>query len=329
MIRVAAALALALASCASPPPVGSSRWMAVAPPPAPAATDGLLETGERLYGWNCLPCHGPEGRGDGPMAARVGLRPRDFTRGAFRLKTSAAGEMPFDDDLYRTIAAGVPAAGMPAFPIFTDQDRWALVLYVKSLAEPGPPARTRIRPPSGRGDASRGAGLYRDGCAACHGAEGRGDGPSAAALGVPLPDLSRGEVAFKAGSRPEDVYRVLTAGMAGTPMPSFASVPERDRWDVAAFVTTLYRPIHPGERLFLGSGCVSCHTIGKGRLIGPDLAGVGACRPRAWLRDWLVDPQGLVARDPEARRLLDQYGSLMPPFPFSESDIAALLDFLQ
>lgn len=318
---------LAFSSCVAGP-VGRSRWMEVEVPPAAAVTDEFLSAGEKLYGWNCLPCHGAEGRGDGPQAARVGLRPRDFTRGAFRLKSSAAGEMPFDDDLFRTIATGIPIAGMPSFPDLSNDDRWALVHYVKSLAEPGPPARTRIAPPERRGDAARGADLFRNGCAACHGPGGRADGPAAATLGIPLPDFTRGEVAFKAGSRPEDVYRVLTAGMAGTPMPSFASVPERDRRDLAAFVTTLYRPIPPGERLFLESGCVSCHTIGKGRLIGPDLAEVGRRRSRVWLRAWLVDPAGLTATDPEARRLVEQYGSPMQPTRLAPTEIEQVLDFL-
>jgi cytochrome c oxidase cbb3-type subunit 2 len=332
---------VALAACGphrEEPPAGRSRWMAAPVGPRPETPDE--ELGERLYGWNCLPCHGPGGNGDGPMAKRIGLYPRDFTRGAFRLKTSGPDEMPFDDDLYRTIAVGVPISGMPAFPIFSESEVWALVAYVKTLAVGGlfeaHPARTRVAAPAGRGDAVRGGELYRSkaGCGACHGPEGRGDGPSAAALvdgqGRPilLPDFSRGDVTFKAGSRPEDVYRVLTAGMPGSAMPSFAALAERDRADLAAFVATLYRPVHPGERLFLETGCVSCHTIGRGRLIGPDLAGVGARRPRPWLRAWLVEPERLVATDPEARKLLDQYGSLMPVFPLKDPEIDAILDFL-
>lgn len=328
---------------------GASRWMEAAVPAAPPLTDDLALAGERLYGWNCLPCHGPEGKGDGPTAQRVGLRPRDFTRGAFRLKTSPPDEMPFDDDLYRTIAVGIPVAGMPGFPAFSDEDRWAVVAFVRTLAAvpvpDGParnlfdshPARTRVVAPAGGGDDARGGELYRAkaGCAACHGPDGRGDGPSAASLtdaqGRPalLPDFSRGEVAFKAGSRPEDVYRILTTGMPGSPMPSFASLPESDRLDLAAFVATLYRPVHPGERLFLESGCVSCHTVGRGRLIGPDLAGVSRRRPRPWLRGWLVDPQKMIATDPEARKLYEQYGSPMPSFPLQDREIDALLDYLE
>src|SRR5262245_49565745 len=83
------------------------QWSGVAVPPAPPASTGLLDLGERLYGWNCFPCHGAEGKGDGPQALRQGLHPRDFTRGLFKLKTSPPGEMPFDDDLYRTVTVGI------------------------------------------------------------------------------------------------------------------------------------------------------------------------------------------------------------------------------
>ena len=56
---------------------------------------------------------------------------------------------------------------------------------------------------------------------------------------VPVPDLTRGESAFLAGGRPEDIFRILTIGMAGSPMPSFSALPEGDRWDLAFFVASL------------------------------------------------------------------------------------------
>ncbi len=316
---------------AAPP----SPWMDVEVPAKPAGFDRLAEAGERAYGWHCLPCHGPDGKGDGPSALRLGLRPRDFTRGLFKLKTSAAGEVPHDEDLIRTIMVGLPVSFMPPFKDkMPAEDLWAVVAYVKSLAKLGEERpRTRIEVPRGRADPLRGARLFQ-GCAACHGPEGKGDGPAAAELkdgaGRParLPDLTRGEVEFLGGARAADVYRVLTTGMEGSPMPSFASVPERDRGDLAAFVTTLYRPVAAGERLYFAKGCVACHTIGKGKHLGPDLKGVGTRRTSDWLRRWLKSPQQFVATDPDAQALLREYQLIMPDPELSATEVEALAGYL-
>ncbi|MBI3858542.1 MAG: cytochrome c [Planctomycetes bacterium] len=325
-----------------------SRWMEVVVEPAAGRAEDLLALGERLYGWNCLPCHGPDGKGDGPVADRLALRPRDFTRGWFKFKTSGPDEMPFDEDLYRTISVGVPSSGMPSFAVpLLPEDRWALIAYVKSLSLPpagagrnhfeaSPPRRLLPSPPPRAGDAGRGARLFREGvqCARCHGDDGRGAGPAAAELvdsvgrPVAMPDLTRGEAIFKTGNRAEDVFRILATGMAGTPMPSFASVPAKDLWDLSAFVTSLYEPIAPGERTYLTSGCIGCHTFGKGRLIGPDLAGVTKRRPRAWLSGWIKDPAEMISRDPEARKLYEEFKSPMPTLRLSDREVEDLIDYL-
>jgi high-affinity iron transporter len=80
---------------------------------------------------------------------------------------------------------------------------------------------------------ARGAVLFDQVCAACHGANGDGHGPAAAALATPpiaFIDLDR--------ARQRSVfalYQVITQGLAGTPMPSFASLPTADRWALALY----------------------------------------------------------------------------------------------
>jgi len=165
-------------------------WTGAAVPPRPPPSEGTDELAERLYGWNCMPCHGADGKENGPVAVRLGLRPRDFTRGAFKLKTSVPGESPFDEDLLRTIQSGFPQGAMPAFLDFTTEELWALVDHVKSLSRGAVdpfaayPARTRVEEAEGSGDPIRGGRLFRDEvrCAQCHGERGRGDGPSAPTL---------------------------------------------------------------------------------------------------------------------------------------------------
>lgn len=320
--------------------VRPTPWSAVAVPQRPTSTQDLLDLGERLYGWNCFPCHGAEGKGDGPAAQRQGLHPRDFTRGLFKLKTSAPGELPFDEDLYRTIAAGIPVGGMPKLAQLEPQDCWALVAYVKSLSldhfRTKPPVTRWPAPTSPKANVRRGRDLFEKQaqCATCHGVGGKGDGPAAAGLKdawerpSPVPDLTRGELGLKGGSEAGDLFRVLTLGMSGTPMPSFAVLTDQDRWDLAAYVRSLYEPISPGERIYLGAGCRACHTIGRGTLVGPDLKEVGTRRDGAWLRRWLADPPGMLNDDFETRMLFRDYSVVMPNLGLKPPEIDALIDYL-
>lgn len=331
------------------------RWTDVDVDPLPAPMEKLAKAGVDIYKQQCLVCHGPEGRGDGPAADILSTRPRNFTSGQFKFKTSASGQMPFDDDLYRTVSSGVPASGMPSFGDLTAFERWALVAHVKSLSKikledddapfnffVGHPAKTRLTlppvPDKSRIDVARGGQLFRDagaaGCVKCHGEKGLGDAPSAAELkdvdGRPIrpADLTRGEVTFKWGSRPEDVFRTLTVGMTGTPMPSFDALPEPDRWNLAFYVVSLYRPIDPGEKTFLRVGCTSCHSVGKGKIIGPDLVGVMQRRDRAWLQQWLKDPPTMLATDAAARKLLEEYLTPMPSYGLTDKEVDLLIEYL-
>lgn len=86
---------------------------------------------------------------------------------------------------------------------------------------------------------ARGAAVYREQCAACHGDAGRGDGPKARTLeGPPPSDLA--DPAVMGSLTPMDVYRKIMIGVAGTAMPEFeGTLSEEDRWAVTAYVATL------------------------------------------------------------------------------------------
>ena len=95
-------------------------------PPGPAQ-------GEALYKQFCSTCHG-EGRGNGPAAAGLPVKPADHTNGAVMNKIS-------DSELFKAIKEGGPAVGKsPAMPPWggslKDEQIRALVLYVRSLAKP-------------------------------------------------------------------------------------------------------------------------------------------------------------------------------------------------
>ena len=70
----------------------------------------------------------------------------------------------------------------------------------------------------------------------------------------------------------------------------------------------------PGYALF-NRACASCHTIGQGDRIGPDLAGVSARRPREWLKTFISRPDQMRASgDPVALELYEKYNRVMMPF---------------
>ena len=79
----------------------------------------------------------------------------------------------------------------------------------------------------------RGARLYTQNCAACHGRYGRGDGPAATTVAIVPTDLA----AHASGHRPGDLFWWITHGIAGTPMPSFAPrLSSADVWDLVQFL---------------------------------------------------------------------------------------------
>lgn len=85
-----------------------------------------------------------------------------------------------------------------------------------------------------------------------------------------------------------------------------------------------------GEALFKQK-CVACHTIGGGKLVGPDLQGVTAQRDRAWLERWILEPDKvLAANDPIAAQLLQEYNNVsMPNFGLTEAQVASLIAYLE
>ena len=84
-----------------------------------------------------------------------------------------------------------------------------------------------------------------------------------------------------------------------------------------------------GKKLFQERGCLACHTIGKGKLTGPDLAGVTKRRDEEWLKKWLTSPETMLMSDPVAKELLQQYMVPMPNQGLSPQDIEALIDYFE
>jgi mono/diheme cytochrome c family protein len=191
------------------------------------------QTGEKLYAEYCLPCHGLDGAGDGQLAYLLYPKPRDLTSGLFKLRSTMDGQLPSDEDLFRTIRSGMQGTSMPAFKFLGDDKIRKIVDYIKEF-DPGfkNEPREQIDVPDPMPFSPRlvtiGEKTYTElGCHRCHGDTGAGDGPSAGDLkdawGYPIyvRDFTRGN--YIGGYEPVDLYLRFVSGMSGTPMPSYQS----------------------------------------------------------------------------------------------------------
>ena len=212
-----------------------------------------IGAGKILYERSCAYCHGLAGDGEGPVAPFLDVRPRDFTTGIYKFRSTASGQVPTDWDLMRSIRKGMHSTSMVGWEALNENQLWQLIHYIKTFSPErfempvdiipvGPP------PEASQERINRGRQLYVDaGCGSCHGLSGKGDGPSAPLLkdnkGDPIlsTDLTKGEN-YKGGHRPGDIYRILMTGIDGTPMPSYRGTFEdmgADPWDLVHYLRLL------------------------------------------------------------------------------------------
>jgi cytochrome c553 len=85
-----------------------------------------------------------------------------------------------------------------------------------------------------------------------------------------------------------------------------------------------------GAQIFK-TNCISCHTIGGGRLIGPDLEGVSKKRNADWLKQWINSSSDFIASgDADAIAIFEEYNKVaMTSFYFEDEDMDALLAYLE
>ncbi len=233
--------------------VGVAR---VLPQQKPPENSENIAKGKEVYMKRCSFCHGLEGKGDGPVADTLSPRPRDFIAGLYKFRTTESGEVPRDEDLFRTLTKGLPGTAMESFAAIPEKERWQVIYYIKQFApdyfdpkEPPLVAKIGSSPPFSEEMIDKGKGVYQKAkCWQCHGQGGRGDGPSAGKLedewGNPIlpADLTKGWQ-YRGGKTVEEIYRTFTTGINGTPMPSYTdTIPENERWALAYYVNSIARP---------------------------------------------------------------------------------------
>ncbi|MCG8394476.1 MAG: c-type cytochrome, partial [Pseudomonadales bacterium] len=222
-----------------------------------------INYGKNVYQRRCEGCHGAKGDGNGPAAAFMPTdRPRNFALGVFKFRLTPSGSMPNDGDLLRTITRGLRGTAMPTWHNLPEKDRLAVIQYIKYVLAadrsdpdnpyfyfveepPEPPLHIGQPPPPSEAIVARGKEMWQQAkCWECHGDTGKGDGEKADELaddfGFPIlpADLTTGQ--FKSGPGVEDIFRTMSTGLSGTPMPSFKdTVSEEDRWALSYFVIAL------------------------------------------------------------------------------------------
>lgn len=229
----------------------------------PASSPELVASGMKSFQSLCASCHGAKGDGAGPAAWAAQPRPRNFTKGIFKLHTNDNGSLPTDEDLFDTITRGMGATAMPPFRELPPRTRWELVAAVKELAvfkdeeEEVEVHFFRDRPASkpldigqpvaaspdvlGKG---KGAYLKLD-CNKCHGATGDASGASAADLkddwGEAMWPRNFQEGRCRGVTSIRNYVERINTGLSGTPMAAFGNgqLTEDEKWALGHYLASL------------------------------------------------------------------------------------------
>jgi mono/diheme cytochrome c family protein len=230
ILALASAFALAQSSDWRAPPSVANR-----PNPLPPNAN-TIAFGKKLYVANCLGCHGPEGKGDGPTAAVLEKKPANL--GARMEETSER-----DGELFWKISEGHPP--MPSWKVtpLTETQRWQLVNYIratfaKAWSAPASAANWPNPLPLDTDTIARGQQLYVTLCLNCHGKEGKGDGPGAAALEEKPANLPAR--IKKTHETDGELFWKISEGHAAMPKWDATSLSEMQRWQLVNYIRATF-----------------------------------------------------------------------------------------
>ncbi|MBI4528798.1 MAG: c-type cytochrome [Deltaproteobacteria bacterium] len=209
-----------------------------------------LKLGGKVYRESCMACHGEKGDGKGQAASTLKTKPRDFTSGVYKFRSTPTGSLPLDQDIVRTISRGVRGTSMLPQLHLSQQETWAVGQYLKTFSPRFSEQRAKqpvsIPPrPKDRNLVRMGERLYREaGCGSCHGPDGKGNGRADQELkdhwGFPIEPTNLTLKPFKSGHDPQDLYRTINTGLDGTPMPSYAdALSPKEQWSLVLYILSI------------------------------------------------------------------------------------------
>jgi len=236
------------------------------------AKEAQLVEGKKVYDTYCMGCHGIAGDGQGPAADFLNPKPRNFLTGEYRFSSRPSGDVPTDQDLFRTITEGLHGSSMPAWNLMPESDRWAVVAYLKTFAPDKwkftPGAETTVAEDPYLNQPKeiaikRGETAYHGMamCFSCHAAyiSPQKINEARAVYGMPPMKAFRKDLGasqsmqtsdgsviippdflwhkLKRGSELQTLYHVVGNGISGTPMPTWKGIlPEEDLWGIVYYV---------------------------------------------------------------------------------------------
>ncbi|MFQ5780412.1 MAG: c-type cytochrome [Nitrospiria bacterium] len=251
---------------------------------------GDIEAGKGVFFRKCVWCHGPDGAGDGPSAIRLVTKPRNFNQGTFKIRHTPSGALPTDEDLFNTVTHGLQGSVMPPWSnILSEDERRQVIAFVKKelvkdreFDDPDELEEMVVidfgtQIPSSEESIAQGREIYmtKAKCVECHGVEGRGNGNLTQRddWGFPIFPANLQKPWNLRGNRrdpynPRNIFREISTGLNGTPMPSFVDeLTEEERWHVANFVISLTKikyPIDPASGKPTIGFVIKSHIIEEG-----------------------------------------------------------------
>ncbi len=103
----------------------------------PNRSSSVLKEGQAVYQKRCVQCHGVSGDGNGPAAAYLYPKPRDYRKGLFKFTSTESGSRPLKEDLVHIIQRGIRGTSMPSFKLLPENEIEAVAEYVMVLSQRG------------------------------------------------------------------------------------------------------------------------------------------------------------------------------------------------
>jgi mono/diheme cytochrome c family protein len=184
--------------------------------------------GKHLFHAYCFVCHNYDGKGNGPLAKKLGIAPANLTSDKYRKMSQ--------DELAKIISGygRKPGSMMPKWGEDISEDNvTAIAAYIPLLNE------TDLML---KGDIRSGRDIFKRSCVPCHGLKGRGDGVVARLIKAKMPDFENKETLKR--NTDAEVLKIIQDGSPGadTFMPSWHGILNDDEIiDVAAYVRVLVK----------------------------------------------------------------------------------------
>jgi len=220
---------------------------------------------QKLYTQHCVRCHGDSGTGDGPAYTLQRPRPRDFTQGQYKFRSTPLNTLPTTGDIANSIRHGNLRTSMPPFEKYlSEEEIQALANYILQFSKKHselPDGTPFVLTPALHLNEvqptpeilKQGQAIFEKQCFTCHGMNGRGLGDLTPLLydenqyWVKVPDLTD-VLEYGGGSKTSDIYMRLESGIGLSGMPLYKdALDQSSKEAVSHYVKSLQVPSEERE----------------------------------------------------------------------------------